>query len=125
MVDGVELGRWLAQKMGASFRFLSAPLLVKDEAVALALRSERINQETLTIAAQAEVAVIGIGTPVPEYSSLLRAGYLSRSDLEELMEAGVVGDIVAHHPAIRLAHDTLYSGPSLRQEFFVEWVQTE
>ena len=41
MVDGAELGRWLAQKLGASFRFLSAPLLVRDEAVAQALRNER------------------------------------------------------------------------------------
>ncbi len=96
MVDGVELGRWLAQKLGASFRFLSAPLLVNDEAVAQALRHERINEETLTLAAQAEVAVIGIGTPEPEYSSLVRAGYLSRTDMEALIAAGVVGDIVAH-----------------------------
>jgi deoxyribonucleoside regulator len=96
MVDGLELARWLAQKLDASFRFLSAPLLVEDEAVAQALRRERINQETLALAAQAEVAVIGIGTPEPEYSSLLRAGYLHRSDLDELIAAGVAGDIVAH-----------------------------
>jgi deoxyribonucleoside regulator len=96
MVDGLELARWLAQKLDASFRFLSAPLLVEDEAVAQALRRERINQETLALAAQAEVAVIGIGTPEAEYSSLLRAGYLHRSDLDELIAAGVAGDIVAH-----------------------------
>ena len=96
MVDGVELGRWLAQKLGASFRFLSAPLLVEDEIVARALRRERINRETLELAERAEVAIIGIGTPEPEYSSLLRAGYLSQSELEELMDIGVVSDIVAH-----------------------------
>ena len=96
MVDGVELGRWLAQKLGASFRFLSAPLLVEDEIVAQALRRERINRETLELAERAEVAIIGIGTPEPEYSSLLRAGYLSQSELEELMDIGVVSDIVAH-----------------------------
>lgn len=96
MVDGLELARWLAQKLGASFRFLSAPLLVEDEAIAQALRRERINQETLSLAAQAEVAIIGIGTPDPEYSSLVRAGYLSRDDVEQLIASGVVGDIVAH-----------------------------
>jgi len=96
LVDGAELGRWLAQKLGASFRFLAAPLLVKDEAVAQALRAERTNAEVLELAARAEVAIIGIGTPEPDYSSVLRAGYLSRAELYELLEAGVVGDIVAH-----------------------------
>jgi len=96
LVDGAELGRWLAQKLNASFRFLSAPLLVEDEAVAKALRRERTIEETLSIASQAEVAVIGIGTPEPNYSSLLRAGYLSKRELETLLELGVVGDVVAH-----------------------------
>jgi deoxyribonucleoside regulator len=96
LVDGAELGRWLAQKLHASFRFLSAPLLVEDEALAVALRRERTIEETLALAARADVAVIGIGTPQPELSSLLRAGYLSRSEMEELIQKGVVGDIVAH-----------------------------
>ncbi len=96
LVDGAELGRWLAQKLGASFRFLSAPLLVTDAAVAHALRGERINQETLVLAAQADVALIGIGTPEPEYSSFIRAGYMSRGEMESMMAAGVVADVVAH-----------------------------
>jgi deoxyribonucleoside regulator len=96
MVDGAELGRWLAQKLGASFRFLSAPLLVEDEQVARALRRERTIEETLTIAAQAEVAIIGVGTPEPEHSSILRAGYLTRREVTDLINLGVVGDIVAH-----------------------------
>ena len=96
LVDGAELGRWLAQKLHASFRFLSAPLLVEDEAVARALRHERTIEETLAVAAQAHVAIIGIGTPEPEQSSLLRAGYLTRAELQALLDQGVVGDVVAH-----------------------------
>ena len=96
LVDGAELGRWLAQKLHASFRFLSAPLLVEDESVAKALRRERTIEETLTLGAQAEVAIIGIGTPEPDHSSLLRAGYLSRAELQALLDQGVVGDVVAH-----------------------------
>jgi deoxyribonucleoside regulator len=96
LVDGAELGRWLAQKLHASFRFLSAPLLVEDERVAQALRRERTIEETLALGAQAEVAIIGIGTPEPDHSSLLRAGYLTRTELQALLDLGVVGDVVAH-----------------------------
>lgn len=96
LVDGAELGRWLAQKLHASFRFLSAPLLVEDERVAQALRGERTIADTLALAARAEVAIIGIGTPEPEHSSLLRAGYLTRVELQALLDLGVVGDVVAH-----------------------------
>jgi deoxyribonucleoside regulator len=69
---------------------------VEDEAVAAALRRERTIEETLAMGKRADVALIGIGTPQPELSSLLRAGYLSRSEMESLMTSGVVGDIVAH-----------------------------
>lgn len=96
LVDGAELGRWLAQKLGASFRFLSAPLLVEDENTAKALRRERTIEETLNIASKAEVAIIGIGTVEAGYNSLLRAGYMTRGELQSLVDAGVVGDIVAH-----------------------------
>ena len=53
---------------------------MEDEALAAALRRERTIEETLALAARADVALIGIGTPQPELSSLLRAGYLSRAE---------------------------------------------
>ena len=95
MVDGAELARWLADKLGASYRYLAAPLLVEDEAVARSLLRQRAIAETLDLATRAEVAVVGIGTVRPELSSLKRAGYLSTGDLERLEQAGVVGDFLA------------------------------
>ncbi|HEX9118549.1 MAG TPA: sugar-binding transcriptional regulator [Anaerolineae bacterium] len=96
MVDGAELGRWLAQKLGAAFHYLSAPLIVEDESVAQALRRERSIAEALALAGQVEVAVAGIGTVDTRLSSLLRAGYLSAAELADLARCGAVGDILAH-----------------------------
>ncbi len=95
LVDGPELARWLAQKLGASYRFLHAPLLVESEEVAQALLQERTIAQTLALARQADIAIVGIGTINPVFSSLKRAGYLTEQDLEELRAQGAVGDIVA------------------------------
>jgi deoxyribonucleoside regulator len=95
MVDGAELARWLAQKLNAEYHYVSAPLLVEDEAVALALLRERTIADALSLAARVEVAVIGIGTIESALSSLLRAGYISQEELCKLARLGAVGDILA------------------------------
>ena len=95
LVDGPELARWLAQKLNASYRFLHAPLLVESEEVAQALLHERTIAQTLDLARQADIAIVGIGTVTPVLSSLKRAGYLTDQDLDDLRARGVVGDIVA------------------------------
>jgi deoxyribonucleoside regulator len=97
LIDGAELARWLAQKLSATYHYISAPLLVEDEAVAQALLRERSIAESLALAARVEVAVIGIGTVDARQSSLQRAGYLDAADLTSLAAAGAVGDVMARH----------------------------
>ena len=101
LIDGPELARWLAQKLDAAHRFLHAPLLVDNENLARALLQERAIAETLALARQVDMAIIGIGTVVRELSSLRRAGYLSQEDLLHLQTQGVVGDLLARQIDIR------------------------
>lgn len=96
-IDGPELARILAQKLGGKWYYLHAPLLVRDERIRKALMAEPAIRETLALASQADVAIVGIGSVEPSVSSLLRAGYVTNEELEELKEKGAVGDICARH----------------------------
>lgn len=96
-VDGPELVRLLSQKLNATCRFLHAPLVVENEAVAESLLQERSIANTLALAGQIDVALIGIGTVDPTLSTLRRAGYLTEADLTALQQAGAVGDVLARH----------------------------
>lgn len=95
-VDGTELARRMADLLGGHCRYLNVPLVVDDEATALALRRQREVRETLAAAAHADLAVVGIGALVPSVSSLLRAGYLTREEMDDLTAHGAVGDVCGH-----------------------------
>lgn len=95
VVDGPELARWLAQKLSASYRYLHAPLIVQDEALAESLRQERSIAATLKRAGDVDVALVGIGSLDTAASSLQRAGYLDEAMLQALRAQGARGDILA------------------------------
>jgi len=96
-IDGLDLAHWLASVYGGECRHLHAPLIVEDTQVREMLLQEPSIRETLSLARQANVALVGIGAVVPEVSSLLRAGYLDRAALARLQALGVVGDVCARH----------------------------
>jgi len=96
-IDGPELARVLAQKVGGKWRCLHAPLIVKDEALQKALMAEPRIKETLELAIKADVAIVGIGSVVPSLSSLIRAGYLTLEELAAIRDKGAVGDVCARH----------------------------
>lgn len=95
-VDGTELARRLAGLLGGRCRYLNVPLVVDDVGVASALLRQRAVRETLSTAAHADVALVGIGALVPSVSSLLRAGHLTRKGMTLLRRAGAVGDVCGH-----------------------------
>ena len=97
LIDGPDLARLLANIYGGECRYLHAPVLVEDLSVREALLQEPRIRETLSLARQADVALVGIGSTVPEVSSLLRAGYLEREALMQLRAQGAVGDVCARH----------------------------
>jgi DNA-binding transcriptional regulator LsrR (DeoR family) len=97
LIDGPDLARLLAGVYGGETRLLHAPLLVEDaQARDILLQEPRI-QEILTLARQADLALVGIGAPMPGLYSMLRAGYLEPDDVADLRARGVVGDICARH----------------------------
>ena len=96
-IDGPAVAQRLAQALTGRYRYLHAPLIVDTPTIAQALLAERNIAETLSIAAQADVALVGIGAVEPSVSSLMRAGYLLPEEFHAIQAAGVVGDICARH----------------------------
>lgn len=94
LMDGPELARSLAEKLSASYRYLPAPIIVEDEAVAQSLRQQPAIAEVLDEASQVDIALLGIGTRDDYFSYLEATGYVKDSDLAELEQAGAVGSIL-------------------------------
>jgi DNA-binding transcriptional regulator LsrR (DeoR family) len=95
-VDGSDLARTLASRLNGDFRFLPAPLIVSSVEAARSLLADRTIAGTLALAADAEVALSGIGSIDSKHSGLFRAGYFDQSHLTRLRRAGVVGDFMGH-----------------------------
>lgn len=92
-VNGSSLTLSVAKAYGARYRLLPAPLIVEDQGVRDALLRDPRVRDTLALARRVDMALIGIGTLVPEFSAWLRAGLLCREDLARLRARGAVGDI--------------------------------
>ncbi len=97
VIDGPELARQLAGKLGGRYYYLHAPVFVDTrEARDLFLRQATI-AETLKKASDARVAVVGVGTTEPGKSAFLRAGHLSEAELTAMRNQGAAGETCGQH----------------------------
>jgi DNA-binding transcriptional regulator LsrR (DeoR family) len=92
-----ELTQRIAQRLGARLCLLPAPGIVATRAMADALKADPQIASALEHAANADIALVGLGAPTPD-SLLLRARtILSDQDLDRLQEAKAVGDIALRY----------------------------
>ena len=74
--DGPGLVQRLAQIIGCEGYFLNAPFIVDRPEIAQALLSNQNVAEAMSVAQNCEVALVGVGSTEPEYSSFYQAGYV-------------------------------------------------
>jgi DNA-binding transcriptional regulator LsrR (DeoR family) len=89
---GADLTMRMAQTLGAKMRLLPSPGIVSSRLVRDALLEDANIAETLALAARADLALVGIGAPMPG-SVVMQAGILTEHDLWELKTMGALGDI--------------------------------
>ena len=99
--DGHGLVQRMAQKLGCEGYFLNAPFIVENPQIAQALMKNQNVQEALRLASQCKVAVVGIGSTQPQFSSFYQAGYVPLDELVGLRSMGLVGDVCGHHFTLR------------------------
>jgi DNA-binding transcriptional regulator LsrR (DeoR family) len=97
VIDGPELARELATKLGGQYRYLHAPLFVDSPSTRDLFLKQSTIADTLERARNATTALVGIGTTESGASSFLRAGHLNEEQLAELRAQGAVGEISGLH----------------------------
>ncbi|MEW6230208.1 MAG: sugar-binding transcriptional regulator [Bacillota bacterium] len=89
---GAQVLQMIATKLGAQAFSFPAPAIVRDPALSEALRKEPSIAGALEVALGCDIAVFTVGVVDPA-CVLVRAGYLTPADMNDLRTRGAVGDI--------------------------------
>lgn len=95
--DGHALVRALETRLGGEAYYINAPFLVDSREAAQELLANRSLAETIALARQCDVALLGVGSVDPQHSSFYQAGYVPLRDLKALQREGAVGDVCGLH----------------------------
>lgn len=90
---GIAIVNRLVEKLGGEGVYLNAPFLVENADLAKVLLESKDIVETMQLADQADVAILGIGSAEPNVSAYFLAGYLSEQEMQDVHDSGAVGDI--------------------------------
>lgn len=94
VVDGPDLARIVAAKLGGRHYDLHAPVLVEKPEVRTIFLNEPAVREGIHRGQSVQLAITGIGTLDEKASSFLRAGLLTLHDLSQLRRMGAVGETI-------------------------------
>lgn len=95
--DGPEIARRMARAFTAEYETLPAPLVVESPQAQAALLSDRHIRQNMLLARKADLLILGMGSVDSEYSSLLLEGFITKTQMAQLVKRGAVGDICGLH----------------------------
>lgn len=93
--DGPDLARQFATKLGGTYRYLHAPLMVESVDMRDRLLQEPLVRDLIHTARRSDVVLTGVGPLTADASGLIFEGYLDKRDLRRLRRAGATGHICA------------------------------
>lgn len=85
----------LAEKIGGEGIYLYSPFIVENKRTAASLLDDPAVEESIIQGESSDIALIGIGTTVPEYCSLLNGNHITAKELDKIRSAKAVGDVCA------------------------------
>ena len=95
-VTGQEVVRELADRLGATYRYLHAPAVLTSKSTRDALMEETSVRDALDAACKAEIALVGVGDGTSGSSGqILAALQLTDKQLQQFQSRGPAGDIAA------------------------------
>ena len=94
--DVNHLATRLAEKLGGKALQIHAPLFADSASERNMLMQMRQTREVLDMARHANIALMGVGSIVPESSSYFDLRLMSREERDKLVGEGAVGDLLAH-----------------------------
>ena len=95
LLDGPDLARQLANKYGATYRYLHAPLMVESAEMQRRMVQEPLVRDLLRTAKEADLVLMGLSPLTADASGLIFTGYLDKDDLKSLRASGAVGHMCA------------------------------
>jgi DNA-binding transcriptional regulator LsrR (DeoR family) len=91
--EGTDLVQILATSFGGEFKIIPSPWKLKDPQICTSLLQEPSIRESIEVAENADIALVGIGAMNPSVSTILRNELISPEELRELKQQGAVGEI--------------------------------
>lgn len=91
----MNIGLSIAEALSIDFYTIWAPLIVADDTDNPAIKRDKYISMVLDMAAQVDVALIGIGNIVD--SQLMQMGYISSKESDSIIQSGCVGEIIGNY----------------------------
>lgn len=92
-IDGRDIVRALAGKLNASWHLLQAPMVVQNIMTRQLLMEEPEIQRHFSLFRDIDIAIVGLGTALPERSVTYLGGYITLEESRALAESGAIADI--------------------------------